>query len=270
MPTGAPRTTGHKKYRSKRSYKKKASPYSWMNTVNPMVKKVTGLMRSVAHLKSIVNSELKETVNQAGSTPIRLGQFDGATTLGYNTQELTPQPGQGNTSSTRNGDSIKLDHMNIKFRWYTMSIDTPNMEIRVVILHTKDEDETVANIASQVFLVDNWTSTPIRTSNSEFNHDYKDTYTLLKDIRFHFPGDEGVLDHPAVIEKQLTLRFKNHHVRYDNNTTTPVSGRIVLITFASAGNANAITATTDTGAPVTLVNSGVFMAYKATSYFYDN
>lgn len=260
-------------YRSgKRSYKKKTAPYSWMKKVNPIVKKVSGLIKNVAYLKSIINSELKESINQAGSTPIRLGQFDGATTAGLNTQELTPQPSQGSSSSQRNGDSIKLHSLNIDYRFYGMTGTSAMNQIRIVIIHSYDEDETTANIATQMFLADNWTDANIRSFNSEYNHDYEKTYKLLYDKVHYLPPTQGAAatNNQSIINPSIMLNFKDHHIRFDTDSTTPVSGRIIQIVFAAVGNANATTAVTSTGAPITSVNTGVFMAYKSTAKFYDN
>lgn len=231
--------------------------------------KLIQMEKDVKSLKGIVNAEAKDFVLQVGQDPVEIGQFNGASTAGFYAFDITPIPAQGVTSITRNGDSIKLKDVRLRFQFYSMSATQSPIKIRIIILKVKDIGET-ATVSATNFLSDTpWSNANIIDYNSIPDSDFERAYTKIFDKRITFPA-QLYNTQKMVLNKIYYNNFSNHHVRYNADGTTPNSGRLAMIVLCDNGNCSTTTATTATGAPVTAVNTGLEMNWETFYRFYDN
>lgn len=227
------------------------------------------IAKDVMHLKSVINSEKKNFTLQVGQDPVELGQFNGASTAGYYSFDITPIPAQGLTDITRIGDSIKLCSVRLRFQFYSMSATQSPIKLRIIILKVKDISETSTTSATNYLSDTPWSNASIIDYNSIPDSDFSGSYTKIFDKRFTFPA-QLYNTQKMVLNKIFYYNFPNHHVKYSANSTNPSSGRLCMIVLADNGNCSTTTATTATGAPVTAVNTGLEMNWETYYEFYDN
>lgn len=66
------------------------------------------------------------------------------------------------------------------------------------------------------------------------------------------------------------VTYKNHHVRFNSNTTQHTVGQLLMYIQPDTGNCSTVTGSTLSGVPVTQINTGATFNYNITHYFVDN
>ncbi len=230
------------------------------------------IVSDVASLKRVLNPELKR-FNQGNlaltGTYLRLGQVQG-TNSGYVCIDITPSPAQGVSDTTRNGDSIRLNHIDFKFQLIKQSQNFNGTRVKFWIIHQKGIIQTDANAMVAQFLNLN-TFNGLYDFNSDRNYDLSKQVSVMKTGYISVPVSTMTSNGQTLIKDySFKQYFKNFHVKFVNNSQTIGSGQLFLLMVADAGNSSSNTAATAPNIPNTAINSGLYLNYDLTSFYYDN
>lgn len=230
---------------------------------------VGNIIRDVARLKTIINSEKKRFDLVSPTTPQILAQCGGATTYGTLTFDITPVPPQGNTSVTRNGNSIRLHSSFMQFQFFQQTNVAAPMKVRLVVAHVMGSQKTSALALQEMYSPNAFANTLI-DYNSQRNPDYFNDYKIVAQKEFTFPVDSfsGVRQIKNV---QIPITYSSHHIRFkDDGVITIASGQLVLFMMADSGNSSSTTTSSLNNVPVPAINTGLYVNFDMKHYFYDN
>lgn len=222
------------------------------------------VMSDVNRLKNLINVE-KKYIDQGYDNLV--GQCN-ANTLATTALDITPIPTQGVGVNQRTGQSIKLTSMTVFISINMQSAQTIPCKIRFEIYKIIGNPQTsLTNIITECY-----DTNPITTivdylsvRDPNFYSDFKKVATKI----VSFPGAQ----YTGNTLRQKTLRFRikmNHHVRYNNNTTTLTDGQLVLMAFAEAGNISTSTQSTLPYVYNNLINTGFSYQLSNRYYYVDN
>lgn len=227
-------------------------------------KGVPQMVKDISYLKSVINSEkLRITVHNA--SPVPVSQVN-ANANGYYILDITPVPAQGDGVSNRTGSSLKLHSSSINLQLYQQSAAISPMKFKIFIIKVNGNPDLLTNVVGQ-FLVAN----PFNTAtdyNSNRNPDFMKNFRVLRVIKTSLAPD-NLTSAVSMRELRIGLKYKNHHVRYDRNTTTVTNGQIVMLITVDSGNQSTTTAST-LNVPVQATNTGALVNWFYDHYYYDN
>lgn len=226
--------------------------------------KYASLARNVAFLKAVVNAEKKESAGYIFN--FSSGQVNGNTGV-TNIFDLTPIIAQNVTGQGRIGNSIKLHSLVIKGQILQMQNNHHQGRLKFMIFKVKGSTETTPLMSNLLEL------NPLNSLydyNSPRALDTFKNYELIQTKSYNLQQDNysGV---QAWKDFVIPLKFKNHHIKYnDNNGTSVTNGQLLMICLADSGNISGTTTSTQTNIPVTGINSGFSVISYAKAWFYDN
>lgn len=227
---------------------------------------VQRLVKDVAMIKKIVNSEKK--LYRANAGPAAVGQVSGNSNAGLYI-DMTPIPAQGVTRSTRNGASIKLCSQYFRFQIVQQSATVSPIKLRFQLFKNVGSQNNInVGVASGELHQSNPFNGLI-DFNSNRNPDYLRDWKLLREKKVTLATDP-LASTLMIKELAFGMKYKNYHVRYNADTTTPLQGQMILVITADNGNCSTTTASTTANIPITAINTGATVAYSLDSYFYDN
>lgn len=237
--------------------------------------KLANIWKDVMMLKSVINSE-KKRIRIASASQQAVSQVN-ANASGHWALDVTPQPAQGITMSTRNGASIKLHSSYMKFQFYQQTANVHPMRLKLYIIEVRGDPIPAATAAGEFFAANQWIAAQnsfiaIRDYNSQRNPDYFRDYRVLAQKGFTLKADNynGQTMIKDIVVKLKYNRGKGHHVRFDSDTTTVTQGQLVAFIVADSGNQNGSTGSTLNGIPIAAVLTGATFNYDLQHYFYDN
>jgi hypothetical protein len=224
------------------------------------------ITKDVLFLKSVINAEKKEYYVSANA--LTVGQFNGATTSGVYTADITPIPAQTSLENGRTGDSIKVCSAVFKFQFYQQSATSSTIKFRIVMLEILGQIQ-VASTSIYNFLQDNtWTNASIQDYSSNWDSDYRTQFRIVFDRKYTMPPDNFSAE-TSVKDIQINLKL-NHHCRFDNGSTNIKNGQYMMFILCDSGNCSTSVATTATNVPITVINSGLKFNYGLKYFYYDN
>lgn len=229
------------------------------------IKNIAG---DVMMLKNLLNVEKKRHSQSIQGQPLSqvLVNANGAASF-----DITPIMGQGVTAETRNGASIKVTGMYAMFQFVHQSATSSPIKGCIYIFKILGGR---ANATATASLPEVWKPNPFITGgsiidyNSQRNTDYFKEFKLLKKQYFKVACD-ALTGQQQISNVSIPIKLKNHHVRFDNNSTTVTSGQIFAFILVDNGNAGA-TASTLTGIANAAPNTGLGYSMNLTSYYVDN
>ena len=213
------------------------------------------IVKDVSFLKSVLNPEKKRF--EIGNNTAQFGQILNAplvtgallTQFAFGTGIV-----QGTNSSTRNGNSIKLNSIIFKARFQQQGNVLNPIRFRVVIFTCKGMPQTTAQINSSNAFWDNNIFSGVIDYNSDRNPDQFSDFQILGQRTGRLMGDT-LANQSQFADMTIPIKT-NKHMRWDN-----------------AGNLQEFPVymycTADTG-DAGLALSGISMQYSARTYFYDN
>jgi len=241
------------------------------------VKKTGGLKYSkiekdVKYLMGVLNPEKKRynySNVPSGASAVQVGQVNGNIAGGgWMALDVTPAPAQGVTDITRNGDSIKLASSDFKLQIFSQSANFSNVKLRYYIVSFPGIYQTSMVSATQQLVSAN-SFNGLYDFNSDRNYDKMNQVKVLRTGVF-FIKSPGEQQGKSINNFRVGMKYKNYHIKFDNNTTTVTQGQIVLFLFADSGNSSSTTTSTVVNIPQTAINTGVQVNYDVTHFFYDN
>jgi len=232
-----------------------------------LTKGVPQLTKDVLMMKKMLNAEKKRVGYATSNTTFGQLNFNSSA---YIATDITPIPSQGLTASTRNGASIKLNSAFLKFQVYHQSSTTQPVRFRIIIAKTRGIPEpNMATFFQQCWAPNLFLSNTIYDYNSQPNPDYFRAYKIIRSKSVTIPADQisGV---NMIKDISIPIKFKNHHVRFNADTTTVSSGQLVMWVVADCGNISSGSASTVTPIAVAGTSTGLIMNTSFMWYYYDN
>jgi len=233
---------------------------------------ITKMVSDIKKLQMVLNPEKKRynQGNVSGVTSyVQFAQVN-VNAPAYFGLDITPIPAQGITDITRNGDSIKLHSQDLKFNFIYQSGCLSDMRVKYYVLQTLGV--TYGTVGSAILDFFNPNSfNGLYDMNCDRNYDKIGTLKIVRQGSWFFKGpDQNNVVDRSVYSKRIGLKYKNHHIKFVNNTTTVGTGQLFLIMFTDRGNSNTVNSSTVPNIPITAVNTGLDVNYDFTSFFYDN
>ena len=190
--------------------------------------KIGQMIQDVRFLKSIVNAEKHKQVYYSTSD---LGNVVGqvsANNSGHWALDVTPNLTQGVGSSNRIGSSIKWHASNWRFLFKQQSSAQTQMKIRIVLALVKGvAQSSVSNIISSMYDGNPFvTGGTVYDYNAPRNQDNFRNFVVLKSKTLMLRSDDYSTQ-TNIVNCNFGYKFKNHHVKWDGDTATVVSGQVV-------------------------------------------
>lgn len=230
--------------------------------------KLATMARDINLLRSMVNSE-KKRINLTNRN-MNMGQVANATGSGHWLLDITPNPTQGTGFQNKTGSSIKLHSTHFDFQFAGQSSTISGMKIKIEIIKVVGQPwSNVQDIMGKYILPNNFiTGATVYDMSSPRDPDYFRNYVVVARKYVYLPADQMTGDVPL---KQISMgiKYKNHHVRNNDNDPTLSQGQLLMLITADRGNGGTV-ASTATGVAITAPNTGATFGYDITHYFYDN
>lgn len=239
-------------------------------------KGVPQMIKDVMYLKKMINVEKKQ-FNNTTTQALGVAQVVGNSS-GHQIFDITPTPTIGTSSTTRNGDSIKVVSAYHKFVFYQQANNVNQTRYIIEYFLVKGR----ANSSPQGLISDIYkpnrmlgiapsggvTGTVYDYNSDRLQEGFKN-YVLLKRKRFSLAADNySGLNNTKEIA--IKLQFKNYHIKYQTGTNVPDCGQILCVVRADLGNWSDTVASTITNAIVKPVLTGAGFQFDHTWYFVDN
>lgn len=234
-----------------------------------VVSQLPKLARDVGSLMKMVNAEKKRIVQVSSSGQVVSQVFNDNSA--HYLVDITPNPSQGVTISSKTGNSIKLHSTNFDFQFTSQANAISGMLIKIQIVKVIGLNYTDINDVMNKFVNPNKfiTGTPvIYDTSSDRDPDYFKNFQILRTVYCKLP-DEQIANQVSMIRKRFGIKYKNHHIRTNDDTTSVSMGQIFMLITADRGNSGN-TASTRGRIPITQANTGVGLEYANTHYYYDN
>lgn len=233
--------------------------------------KIGTMIRDVALLKRMVNAEKKRLeVKSPDGTSYPIGQVSGNTS-GHFLADFTPNPGQGVGYNQKTGNSIKWVSSYLDFQFVSQSACISGMRMKIQLVKVVGQPfSTVSDVMGKfieptAFL----TGGTVYDINSPRDPDYFKNYKVLATKYVTIKNDD-ITSEQTYKRVSMGLKLKNHHVRNNDNDPTNSMGQVFLLITADQGNGSITTASTINGVPQSAINTGCFMRFEWTHYYYDN
>lgn len=233
--------------------------------------KIGQMVRDVRFLKSIVNAEKHKQVyastNNLNTVSQVLGNASGAWL-----SDVTPNLSQGVGEADRVGSSIKWHSSHWAFQFQQQTSSANQMKIKIVLALVKGKAQSsVVNVLANMYDANPFVSGgAVYDYHSPRNQDEFKNYVVLRQKTVTMQRDQ-ISTQNNIVNVKFGYKFRNHHVKWDGNTSTIVGGQVCMFIFADTGNASGSTACTlANGVPYVGTNTGCTFQYIQTHYYYDN
>lgn len=223
------------------------------------------VVKDVAMLKGLVNTEKKYLDNTYSDS---VGQVLGNLT-GVVYKDITPIPVQNVAFNGRTGQSIKLVSATINIILNNQSAQRVGQRVRFEIYQVKGDPKTLTGINNELYDVNPLTSIVDYMSNRNPNNygDFKKICTR----KVYYPTEQH--SGTGAVKRQKTLKINlklNHHLRFDKNSLTLVSGQIFIYAVTETGNSSPAVASTLPNIANGDINTGIDYDISARFYYVDN
>lgn len=235
--------------------------------------KIGTMVRDINMLKGLVNAEKKRiNINDVSSQQL-VGQVNGATTSGHYIIDVTPAPVQGTGYSDRTGNSIKWTSSYFEMQFYgeTSMINEIKLDIYLIKVNGLAQSSVGTTVPGQFFLNNPFCNAgTIYDSYCQRNPDYFKNFRVLRRIKTSVKSD-SISGETSLRSVNFGLKLKNHHCKWQANTTTLTEGQVCLLIVCNNGNCSTTTnCTISQGVPTTAMSTGLLYNYNINHYFIDN
>jgi hypothetical protein len=232
--------------------------------------KLGKVLRDIRLLKGALNTEKKYAEKQEVFT---IGQVNGDASA-HHALNLLPPIGNGTAGiGQKIGNSIKLTGISVKFQVIAMDADFRVAEGKFRFLIFEDKDNVRNSREGLEEMYDNNQITGLLDYNSERNLAAFKNFRIICNKTFKIPdGNDAVGGNtlqPTFFSRHFALKM-NHHVKYDNASTSQISGRLHYAVICDHGNTSTTLVSNNENIPVTQINSGYKMNLVIRSWYVDN
>lgn len=246
--------------------------YKATGLVNPVKKgqlSSSRLIKDVAMLKSIINSEkfrLETKIDGLG-----VGQLNG-TGSGHYIVDVTPIPSQGDGYNNRQGNSIKLhaSHYDFFFQKQTNSAGPYKVIIELWKVVGEPYSNVTSGIINKIFEKNQWIDNydVFDTSSNRKQEQFKNFRCLRRKVVTIPASDYATQNIQKMTE--FGIKYKEHHVKFNNNTNTLTNGQLIMTIRVDTGNwSTTVTGTADNVAN-NATSSALAFSWAKHDYYYDN
>lgn len=226
---------------------------------------VSQVVKDVAMLKAMVNVEKKYLDNTYSDS---VGQVLGNLT-GVVYKDITPIPVQNVAFNGRTGQSIKLVSASLNIILNNQSAQRVGQRVRFEIYQVKGDPKTLTGINNELYDVNPLTSIVDYMSNRNPNN-YGD-FRKICTRRVYYPPEQHSGAGAAARQRTLKINLKlNHHLRFDKNSLTLVSGQIFIFAVTETGNSSPAVASTLPNIANAAVSTGIDYDISSRFYYVDN
>jgi hypothetical protein len=227
------------------------------------------IVKDVKFLKAVLNPEQKRHHFQIASVS-QVGQctsnVSGQTLDANYYTDIVPYITQGTSYSTRNGSSIKLNTLDMKFQFYQQANTFTQVRLKLMLVRPKIFVATTSPFPN---FLEPAPLTGLRDFHARRNWDHTQDFKVLMTKYITVPGG-ATANQVIVKDYNLFFRFKNTHIKYDGSTTTVDSPNIYLMIVADTGNISSAYGPSSTYLSQTGLLTGVNFFWEGRYTFYDN
>lgn len=233
-----------------------------------MISNASKLVKDVAVLKSMINAEKKRfEVNL--NTPNAIGQVNGNSS-GHWLLDFTPNISQGVGYNQKNGNSFKWHSSFLDFQFTQQANTITAMKIKIELVQVIGQAKsTISSVMGEYIEPTSFLSSTVYDIHSPRDPDYFKNFRVLKTKYVTLPVD-NIGAQTTLKRVKMGIKYKDHHVRTNNNDPTITNGQVFILITTDSGNCSASTTSTITGIPINGVNTGATFLAEFTHYYYDN
>jgi len=227
--------------------------------------KINNIVRDVAMLKTLVNAE-KKHIETLVSSDVQIGQVDGGNTGAY-IVDITPTISQGDGSSQRNGDSLKITGMLLEGMAYGQASTSQPIRIVMDLWTVPNQPSVTMNTTTLGEIFNNSPISQVIDASSLRNPDYFRKYRKIATKSIYLTQDSFS---GQTICRQWKLFMKlQHHLHYVVGGAAITSGQIFATVRCDSGNKNV----SNSGLPripTGIANTGAVWQMHSRYYYTDN
>jgi len=241
--------------------------------------RVAKMAKDILYLKSVLNPEKKRTeenntnVDPFGEIP--LAQVNG-TGDGAFVRDITPFLTSGTAYNQRTGASVKLHSSiwNMQFNQQANNINTVKgmIEIWAITDDPYSNPETFRREKYQINPFITPAGSAPRDLYCQYNPDNYMKGRCIARRRFTVLADL-LTNAKAITNVKIPIKYnggKGHHLRWDKDSTTLLSGQLIMVIRCDRGNFSTTTPSTLVGIQDVGVLTGLTFQYNVQHYYYDN
>jgi len=239
---------------------------------------MTNLIKDVKMMKRLINVEKKRYTLCPADTKFVAQIYNNVS--GHFSIDCTPVPVSGTGFDDRTGSSIKLLNSVFDFQFIAQTGLVSQMKLKILVLRNGGITSTVAGGFNDTTLVTNlleknkWislsnSSLAVYDYASDFNPDKTGNWKVIKTIKRTIKPDT-ISGQTNILPVKFNVNFKNHHVKYDQDTVDVTKGQLAFIIVADSGNFDPANTSTLFAVPITTNNTGLFFRYEVKHIYTDN
>ena len=248
------------------TYKKPYKKYNrfakkvYKKVIHPYVNKKKGyknrmkLYNEVRQIKRLVNPE-KFRFDVTSSTDLQFAQFTTGGAAGYYATNITPNPTQGDTGNSRQGNSIKLVSAAIDVQIKQDSSTNNDLRFKWMIVCKPDNgSDTNASTMMTQLLEPNLFSSVI-DYHSNRDPEFFQAYRIIRS-GYGILHCDAITGQTSYFQRKILLRL-NHHLKFNSDASAVTTkNKFWLVVLADTGN--------------TTLNTGGLITWNARWFYVDN
>lgn len=254
--------------RGKRTVKKATTAKKGTKkTVNQLAKKVSNLTKTL-------KPEVKEAVLSNANTPAYVAQLVGNISGAYGV-DISPAVTQSVANNGRVGSKLNMLRTRLALQVYHQSATNTPIRLRILIVRNKGLFTSAVNVLPNIFRYNPflWLSGSLANIidyNSDYDSDSKPNFEILLNKSVLVP-----MENYATGTYVKTININKYYrnpipVWFDGQTTNVTHNQTFMFVLADAGNYSATVASTVTGSPMNVINSGLVLNYFVTQFYTDD
>lgn len=256
----AKKAMGKAKRYAKKRYLRKGAGYGTGLRLNK-------LSKDILLIKSKLNTE-KKYIDTGEVATQGVGQCN-ANNIGNYCVDITPTPASGSGFSQRTGKSIKAVAMCLEYQLVQQANCVGPRRFKLFIGQTVGTPipPLGANSIQTNFLEANPITTMIDyNSNRDINFFQRFKVLACKKI---YLKDDSIASQAQITTGKIAMKL-NHHIQFDDNTTTVTNGQLFWFIVADAGNWNSSVDSTLANVAVTGNQTGASFQTYTRFWYVDN
>lgn len=233
-----------------------------------VLRQLPKLAADVLSLKSMVNAE-KKRLEVPQTTAQAVGQIS-TNSSGHFLLDFTPVIAQGTGYNQRTGNSVKWHSSFLDLQFIQQVNQISRMRFKIQLVKVVGLPySTMSNVMGKFIEPTAFvTGGTIYDYNSPRNPDYFRDFVVLRTVYATMKADSTTGD-SAIVRKKIGIKFKDHHIKTDLNTSTLTQGQVFLLITCDQGNCGGSVSTL-TNVAQTAASTGALLNYEFTHYYYDN
>lgn len=240
--------------------------------VSRVTKQLPKMLSDISRLKHIINSE-KFRIESQPFNDQAVGQVNGNAS-GHQIFDFTPVPTLGDGYNNRQGNSLKWvsSHYSFFFQKQNANVGPCQIKIQLIKIIGEPYASPSSGILGKFIEPDRWVNTgTVYDTASDRKPEYFKNFRVLRTKTVRFGGAQYAGQ--AIATQRIVnfgIKMKNHHVKWNLNSTTMSEGQVICLITMDTGNCSTSTASTLDSIANVATHTGVIMNCNKVDYYYDN